>query len=141
MTDIVVEYGRQIAWLSKGINRLDEEIAQLRSTGRVAEQVKAQRTFNLMMDKRYALDTMIAETQATSLKGAMVQVMVASNIGDLAGDYEGFRELEAERQIDKLLHSIVGVLEAHTGVDRAEFGGESYMPERWNPFDWQQEAA
>ncbi len=137
MTDIVVEYGRQIAWLSNEINRLDEQMVGLSGT----EKMEAKRTFDLMMDRRYALDTMVAETQATSLKGAIVQVMVASVTCAIVGDYEGYRQAEAERMVDKLLYSIVGVLEAHTGVDRVEFGVESYMSASRNPFGWEQAEA
>ncbi len=83
-----------------------------------------------------AAENMIAATKATTLAEAAVQVMLA--IGDvdrvLRSDLAGEGKADARGRLMHLLYSVQDLLARDTGIDLAEFGAETYAPERGNPW-------
>ncbi len=76
---------------------------------------------------------MAAEVQASSLEGAMVQIMLAHAEADvMAASTEESNEAQM-RTISKLLYSVLTALERLAGVPREELGGEAYLTRELDP--------
>jgi len=122
-SDPVAQIGRDLASNWRQTWRIDEE-------PQPADAVQWHRLNRLEMhlsDRRYALEAMAAEIQASSLEGAMVQLMLAHSQADLIAA-DGKESMDAEmRTVSKLLHSALAVLERVSNVPREELGGEAYM--------------
>ncbi len=76
---------------------------------------------------------MAAEIPASTLKGAMVQIMLAHSAADvMPGNTDESNEVQM-RTISKLLYSALAVIEQVAGVPREEVGGEAYMRSDLDP--------
>ena len=76
---------------------------------------------------------MAAEVQASSLEGAMVQIMLAHAEADvMAASTEESNEAQM-RTISKLLYSTLAALERATGVPREKLGGKAYLTRDLDP--------
>ena len=79
---------------------------------------------------------MAAEIQASSLEGAMLQIMLAHAEADLmAARTEESSEAEM-RTIGKLLYSALAAIEQAVGVPREELGGKAYLIRDLDPHAW-----
>ena len=77
---------------------------------------------------------MAAESQAGSLEGAMVQIMLAHAEADvMAASTEESNEQQM-RTISRLLYSVLTILERVAGVPRDKIGGEAYMLRDLDPY-------
>ncbi len=77
---------------------------------------------------------MAAEVPASTLEGAMVQIMLAHAAADLMeGDRDDGTAAVQMRTISKLLYSALVVIETVAGVPREELGGEAYMRRDLDP--------
>ena len=125
-SDPVAQIGRDLATSWRHSRRIDEERPSIEDHGTRAHIERQE--FHLA-DRRAALEAMGAEIQASSLEGAMVQIMLALEVADLmAGSAEDMRT------ISKLLYSVLAMIEQSAGVPREELGGEAYMPRDLDPY-------
>ena len=74
-----------------------------------------------------------AEIQATSLEGAMVQIMLAHAEADMMASSTEESNAAQMRTISKLLYSALVIIEQAAGVPREELGGEAYMRRDLDP--------
>ena len=128
-SDPVAKIGRDLATNWHQTWRIDEEPQPAAALHRH----RLDRLEMHLSDRRYALEAMAAEIQASSLEGAMVQLMLAHSQADLIAA-DGKESMDAEmRTVSKLLHSALSVLERVTGTPREELGGEVYMSRDLDP--------
>ncbi len=127
VSDPVAQIGRDLANSWRRSRRIDEE----RPSPSIEDhdtRAHIERQESHLADRRTALEAMGAEIQASSLEGAMVQIMLALEVADLmAGSGEDMQT------ISKLLYSVLAMIEQAAGVPREELGGEAYMPHRLDP--------
>ena len=123
--DPVARIGRDLATIWRQVWRNDDEQANA-----VAHTPESTRLVHLdvhLADRRAALEAMAAEIQASSLEGAMVQIMLAHAAADIiAASTEETAEQDM-RTVSKLLYSALAALEQTTGVPREELDGEAYL--------------
>ncbi len=98
-----------------------------------AESARLEHLEYHLADRREALEAMAAEVQASSLEGAMVQIMLAHAEADvMAASTEESNEAQM-RTISKLLYSTLAALERAAGVPREKLGGEAYLTRELDP--------
>ena len=86
-----------------------------------------------LTDRIAALEAMAAEIQASSLEGAMVQIMLVHAEADLmAASTEESSDAQL-RTISKLLYSALAVLERVAGVSREDVASKVYMGRDLDP--------
>ncbi len=87
-----------------------------------------------LSDRWGTLEAMAAEIPASTLEGAMVQIMLAHAAADLmAADSSDETAVVQMRTISKLLYSALAAIEQAAGVPREELGGEAYMRRDLDP--------
>ncbi len=126
--DAVAQSGRQLvrAWAALDAN----DRQQFKCEREGPERRHLEREAQVLEARKEALQGMAAFTQATSLEGALVQVALAHGLADSVGAC-GAADCDTcksdLRHISAALHSAASVLERVGGIDRSEFGVETYM--------------
>ena len=129
--DPVAQIGRDLATNWRQVWRNDDDLANHKAHS--PEKARLQHLECHLADRREALENMAAEIQASSLEGAMVQVMLACTAADMiAASTEETAEQDM-RTVSKLLYSALSLLEEQAGVPREELGGEAYMTRDLDP--------
>ena len=131
--DMVAQAGRDLRQLWAVMNDIDRRQFGLETDS--PEYVRLERESHVVWRRKEAIEITLATTEATTLEGAMVQIMLADTLMDIlcsstGCDLEEFRERSAG-----LLSSAVRVIEAVTGSDRDEYGGETYMSRKLDPHE------
>ena len=91
-----------------------------------------------LSNRRGVLEAFIRDQTASSLEGAMYQVMLANSVLEVWGSAEIQKE-ELDRvsadlkSASKALHSVLRVLEGTTGLRAEDMGGFHYMSEALDP--------
>ncbi len=131
-SDPVAQIGRDLATVWRQVWQNDEE--RLPADAPVAQRSHSARLDKRLADRCEALETMAAEIPASTLKGAMVQIMLAHAAADLmAADAAEETSVVQMRTISKLLYSALAVIERVADVPREELGGEAYMRRDLDP--------
>ena len=124
-SDSVAQIGRDLASNWRKIWRNDEKAALPEPN--VTKRIHLQRLGIDLTERANALEAMAAELQASTLEGAMVQIMLAHAAADLMAHCTEETTEQDMRRISKLLYSALAALEQATGTAREELGGEAYM--------------
>lgn len=122
------EHGRRFETLPKAA-RVTPNIIEESRRGMPELARQMNKTWGLWM----ALQSMIAQTRATSVEGALVQIAIAAGHADIIESSEGdFHDIAAD--IMSLLYSATAVIEAATGKKQPRAFERQYMPDSRNPF-------
>lgn len=132
--DPVADDGRRIVAADAAIDAADQGMLGVDPVRR--RLLKA--TYDGLADLIDALHVSIASRRATTLEGAMVQVMVGLSEAQRAVALvpEASISPEIDRHMaraEACLYSVLGILTLVTGADPAQFGGDLYMPARLDP--------
>lgn len=146
LTDPIAEAGREIARLR---DLHDENERVIFGNRESPESDFKERENTAINDRITALEQFIASGRATTLEGALVQVMVAHAEADAmasngAAACEGsiskqdleeiHRQISQQgRYINRILYSVASVLEKAAHADRKEYAGEYYLDIRLDP--------
>ena len=135
-SDPVAQIGRDLASIWRRHDRNEEEQLQIKKP--CLERTRLEQQAALLSDRADALQNMAPEILATSLEGAMVQIILADGAANLMGGANLGLTVEQTttalvKDIHKLLNSALAVLEQKTGVPREELGGETYMARSFDP--------
>ncbi len=79
-----------------------------------------------------SVEAMAAEIPASSLEGAMVQIMLAHAVADIMASTDETTVADM-RTVSKLLYSALATIEQAAGVPREEVAGEAYMRRDLDP--------
>lgn len=130
--DPVAAWGRALASNWEALSAADEKmVAHKDKAG--PEHWRLKRAFELLGERKEAFHGIIALSQATSLKGVLVQVILAHGMADAVGacgDSQCDQCKDDLKRISGALHSAINVIEKATGCDRSEFHGEAYLGPR-----------
>ena len=129
--DPVAQIGRDLATTWRQVWRNDDE--QPSAEAPLSQHSRLERLEFHLADRREALEAMAAEIQASSLEGALVQIMLAHAAADIIAASSGENTEANMRTVSKLLHSALAALEQATGVPREELGGEAYLRRDLDP--------
>ena len=122
------EHGRRFKTLPKAA-KITTNIIEERRRGMPEIDRQKMKIWDLWM----ALQGVVAQTQATSVEGALVQIAIAAGHADLIESSEGdFHDVAAD--IVALLYSATAVIEAATGKKQPSAFKHQYMPDKLNPF-------
>jgi hypothetical protein len=122
------EHGRRFQTLPKAA-RVTKSVIEESRRGMPAIARKMDKVWGL----KRAVESMIAQTRATSVEGALVQIALAAGHADIIESSEGdFHDIAAD--IISLLYSATAVIEATTGKKRPTAFENQYMPDKLNPF-------
>jgi hypothetical protein len=122
----VLEAARELARLEVVLLKLGEESGSLcRGSPEFEAICRQEAYFGELADVQRQR---IATGRATSLGGAMAQVMIAASLMDVLSS-----DLPSHIRVEMALYSVLAVLEREAGIDREEFAGETYMPARLDP--------
>ncbi len=136
--EVIPQWGRDLVALRVTYDKTDERHSKADDQ---IEKVGLERAGRQLGDRITYLEEAITGHEAISLKGAMVQVMIASGVAARMGDrqtaseVDGRHQAQDSRRMDALLYSIVRLLEETTGTRREEFSGAYYMPRSWDPYE------
>ncbi|MCZ6859846.1 MAG: hypothetical protein O7I42_06155 [Alphaproteobacteria bacterium] len=131
-SDPVAQIGRDLAATWRQVWRNDEE--RLPADAPVAQRTRSARLDYRLADRWEALEAMAAEIPASTLDGAMVQIMLAHAAADLMeADSADATAAVQMRIISRLLYSALAVVEQVAGVPREQLGGEAYMRRDLDP--------
>lgn len=140
--DLIAEAGRHIVRL---VEALDANETMQFQKGGLGESVLLCRAHDALNDRLFITEAMIATGKATSLVGAMAQVLIAMGDADCINSY--IDDAKDARECDKLLrritsslYSVLDVLAEASGVPYTEVGGEYYASPRFNPHNAMQKA-
>ena len=90
-----------------------------------------------IVDRRDALEELAACTPASSLVGAMFQIMLARSSAEAVSSYVESKwsktALGHGRQVEACLYSVLRLLEEMSGVPAEEVGARHYMNREFNP--------
>ena len=124
--DPVTQTGRDLAATWRQVWRNDEE--RLPANAPVAQRSRYERVEFRLSDRWGTLEAMAAEIPASTLEGAMVQIMLAHAAADLMeADSSDETAAVQMRTISKLLYGALAVIEQVADVPREEVAGEAYM--------------
>ncbi len=126
--DHVAEWGRTLVQAWNALNANDRQ--QFKCDREGPERRRLQREERALSARKEAIQGMVAFTQATSLEGALVQVALAHGLADsvgACGDAECDTCKSDLKHISAALHSAANIIERVGGIDRREFGVETYM--------------
>ena len=122
------EHGRRVETLPKAA-RVTPNILEESRRGMPELARKMDKVWGL----RRAVESMIAQTRATSIEGALVQIAIAAGHADVIESSEGdFHDVAAD--IVALLYSATAVIEAATGKKQPSAFARQYMPDKLDPF-------
>lgn len=135
-SDPVAEIGRRIVAIRAAIDSNEKASHDAGFT----EQQRLEDEYLALSDTCAALEVRASHLQASSLVGAMLQLILVRDtvdevLGFLVGEDRSAAS-EFRRRVDRLSYSILDVLAASSGVDPAEVGGDWYMAPRFNPHLW-----
>ena len=122
--DPLIQIGRDLAaaW-----DRLGEVVRQEYDDEDGCAGRRLGRMLGDLNEKIYALQDMACEIQASSVQGAMVQLMLAHSFADIISTSTDAQAARDMRRVSKLLYSALNFLEGECDTPRKEFGGEHYM--------------
>jgi hypothetical protein len=130
-SDPVAQIGRDLAQIWRQVWRNDDD--QKSSEAHSPERNRQIRLEFGLADRREALEAMAVEIQASSLEGAMVQIMLAHAEADLmAANTDESTEAQM-RTVSKLLYSALAAIEQVADVPREELGGKAYLTRDLDP--------
>lgn len=140
--DPIAEAGRSIVRL---IEALDANETMQSQEGSLGEKVLLCRDHDALNDRLFIIEAVIATGKATTLVGAMAQVLIAMGDADCINSYvedaKDARECnKLLRRITSALYSVLDVLSEASGVPYTEVGGEYYANPRFNPHSTVQKA-
>ncbi len=132
-SDPVAQIGRDLAATWRQVWRNDEE-ERPPVDAPVAQKSRYERVEFRLSDRWGTLEAMAAEIPASTLEGAMVQIMLAHAAADLMeADSSDETAAVQMRTISKLLYGALAVIEQVADVPREELGGEAYMRRDLDP--------
>lgn len=135
VADSVVEAGHRLAAIigAKDINEDLHSDAGAQERGRLETEAR------VLLDAQAAAEAEICQSRATSLEGAMAQIVMAHEaaaaIADLAERHHEDYAAKSMRRISRCLYSVLDVVAKAAGVDPVAIAGNYYMPDSHNPFD------
>ena len=130
-SDPVARIGRDLAATWRLVERNDE--IRLPAEAPAEQKGRLAHLEMHLSDRWAALEAMAAEIQASSLEGAMIQIMLAHAEADIMSASTEESAEASMRIISKLLHSALAAVEQVAGVRREEVGGEHYMCRELDP--------
>lgn len=131
-SDAVAAWGRALARNWEALIAADEKMVGHKDKPS-PEHWRLERAFELLGERKEAFHGMIALSQATSLEGVLVQVILAHGMADAVGacgDAQCDQCKDDLKRISAALHSAINVIEKAAACDRAEFHGEAYLGPR-----------
>lgn len=132
--DPVAEAGRLLAQLVKQFNAADATRMQC-TDGARRNQLKEQ--MDVIQDRIATAEGVVMQGQATTMQGAMAQVLIAMADADSIHTFVGEECRPAceayARRIDSALYSVLGLLSQTCGTDPAELAGAYYARPDANP--------
>ncbi len=132
-SDSVAQIGRDLAATWRQVWRNHEE-ERPPADAPVAQKSHYERLEYRLSDRWGTLESMAAEVPASTLEGAMVQIMLAHAAADLMeADSSDATAAVQMRTISKLLYSALAVIERVADVPREEVAGEAYMRRDLDP--------
>ena len=129
--DPVAQIGRDLAAVWRLVEWQDENRPP--ADAPAEQRHRFERLDSHLTDRWVALEPMAAELQASSLEGAMIQIMLAHAEADVMAASTEESDESQMRTISKLLYSVLAAIEQAAGVRREELGGEHYMCRELNP--------
>jgi Tfp pilus assembly protein PilX len=124
----VARLGAETQAITDTITRLQAESHNAPAHARSALRDR-ERDLNERLD---ALTAAAAYEVATSLDGALFQLMLMRSLADGLNGQDDDEAERTMRQIDSLAYAIARTFEAH-GADREQVNGEYYMSRRFDP--------
>ncbi len=126
--DAVAQSGRDLVQAWAALDANDDQRRKCDDDG--PERRHVEREEQVLSARKEAIQGMVAFTQATSLEGALCQVALAHGLADsigACGDAECHTCKSDLKHISAALHSAANIIERVGGIDRREFGVETYM--------------
>lgn len=137
VSDPVADAGRLIAVLNRKLN--EDQDAGPKLAARNGERYRL--TEDVLLELIRDAASEIASAPATSLEGAMAQVMLTMSIADdLATWAPENVSSEWLPRVTRCLYSVLGFLSCLSGTDPVSLGAEAYMSDRSNPWNSAQAA-
>lgn len=128
----VERIGHEATALVRAHRDLDAECARLKPEA--AREIEQQ--LNWLEARQRALEAEAGTLRATSLAGAMFQVMLARSAAEELAIFirphpdDEYLVRQYRTSIDQLLYSAVAALESLGGLSREDFAGEQYAPRK-----------
>jgi len=119
-TDFHLAIGRQLAIFRADLERVEAEEEAIKACGALGDAYMSSAADHLM-DRDDVLIRSLSTFPAGTLAGAAVQVAAAVKLYKFTRSFEG-DHYEEVRAIDRLLHSALGVMIDHAGLDRDRDG-------------------
>lgn len=120
----------------EGVKVLEAELSAVRrrkAAQKAAGLPRIEQRFQAASEEVARLELAISNTEATTLKGAMAQIVVAISYVDLVRGGSGDREVHQDT-VERLLFSALTVLARETGAKTADLIGLVYRGETKSPF-------
>lgn len=131
VSDPIADAGRLVAVLNRKLNEDQDAGLQLAARNGERYRLKEDVLQELIRDAA----GQIASATATSIEGAMAQVMLTMSIADdLATWAPDNVSSEMLPLVERCLYSVLGLLARLSGTDPVSLGAEAYMSDRSNPW-------
>lgn len=128
--------GAELSRVITAYQTSDEAVLAAYQAKQWADHNRSQARLELLEERREHLEQAATFTSATTLQGALVQVLLAGAVADqlVTFSLSADQAEEQGKKLMRLLHSVRGALETVTSDDGIEALGEFYMRGDSNPF-------
>lgn len=138
MTDQLIDIGKDLGSCWYKLFEIQDECFGLSEEGSRDEWrrlIQLRKDEQCLLERTWALETMATQLRATSLRGALVQVVMAHRyLREMTeSDLDVDERQAACRSIERLLYSLADCLEAEIDEPRESLFGDAYMPRQQDP--------
>lgn len=138
MTDQLIDIGKDLGSCWYKLFEIQDECFGLSEEGSRDEWrrlIQLRKDEQCLLERTWALETMATQLRATSLPGALVQVVMAHRyLREMTeSDLDVDERQAACRSIERLLYSLADCLEAEIDEPRESLFGDAYMPRQQDP--------